>query len=315
MTPVGRFAPSPSGRIHLGNILCCLLAWLSVRQKDGRVLLRIEDLDTARCPRRYSRQMLEDLHWLGLDWDEGPEAGGPQESYYQSERTAVYEAALRRLEQQGLVYPCFCTRAELHAASAPHREDGQVLYAGTCRDLTKEQAAEKQKLRAPALRLRVPEEDWSFTDGHMGFYQENLARDCGDFLLRRSDGMFAYQLAVVVDDAAMGVTEVVRGADLLDSTPRQLYLYRLLGLKAPEFVHFPLLLTSDGRRLSKRNADVGLEDLRPRFSAAEILGRLALLAGFNPSGEPKTARELLADFDWNRVPREDIRIPEGYFER
>ena len=127
MTPVGRFAPSPSGRIHLGNILCCLLAWLSVRQKDGRVLLRIEDLDTARCPRRYSRQMLEDLHWLGLDWDEGPEAGGPQESYYQSERTAVYEAALRRLEQQGLVYPCFCTRAELHAASAPHREDGQVL--------------------------------------------------------------------------------------------------------------------------------------------------------------------------------------------
>lgn len=315
MTPVGRFAPSPSGRIHLGNILCCLLAWLSVRQKDGRVLLRIEDLDTARCPRRYSRQMLEDLHWLGLDWDEGPEAGGPQESYYQSERTAVYEAALRRLEQQGLVYPCFCTRAELHAASAPHREDGQVLYAGTCRDLTKEQAAEKQKLRAPALRLRVPEEDWSFTDGHMGFYQENLARDCGDFLLRRSDGMFAYQLAVVVDDAAMGVTEVVRGADLLDSTPRQLYLYRLLGLKAPEFVHFPLLLTSDGRRLSKRNADVGLEDLRPRFSAAEILGRLAFLAGFNPSGEPKTARELLADFDWNRVPREDIRIPEGYFER
>ena len=181
--------------------------------------------------------------------------------------------------------------------------------------MTKEQAAEKQKLRAPALRLRVPEEDWSFTDGHMGFYQENLARDCGDFLLRRSDGMFAYQLAVVVDDAAMGVTEVVRGADLLDSTPRQLYLYRLLGLKAPEFVHFPLLLTSDGRRLSKRNADVGLEDLRPRFSAAEILGRLALLAGFNPSGEPKTARELLADFDWNRVPREDIRIPEGYFER
>ena len=315
MTPVGRFAPSPSGRIHLGNILCCLLAWLSVRQKDGRVLLRIEDLDTARCPRRYSRQMLEDLHWLGLDWDEGPEAGGPQESYYQSERTAVYEAALRRLEQQGLVYPCFCTRAELHAASAPHREDGQVLYAGTCRDLTKEQAAEKQKLRAPALRLRVPEEDWSFTDGHMGFYQENLARDCGDFLLRRSDGMFAYQLAVVVDDAAMGVTEVVRGADLLDSTPRQLYLYRLLGLKAPEFVHFPLLLTSDGRRLSKRNADVGLEDLRPRFSAAEILGRLAFLAGFNPSGKPKTARELLADFDWNRVPREDIRIPEGYFER
>lgn len=227
MTAVGRFAPSPSGRIHLGNILCCLLAWLSARQKNGRVLLRIEDLDTARCPHRYSEQMLEDLHWLGLDWDEGPEVSGPQEPYYQSERTELYEAALRKLQEKGLVYPCFCTRAELHAASAPHREDGQVLYAGTCRHLTAEQIAEKSRVRAPALRLRVPEETWCFTDGHMGEYRENLARDCGDFLLRRSDGMFAYQLAVVLDDASMGVTEVVRGADLLDSTPRQLYLYHL----------------------------------------------------------------------------------------
>ena len=315
MTPVGRFAPSPSGRIHLGNILCCLLAWLSVRQKDGRVLLRIEDLDIARCPRRYSEQMLEDLHWLGLDWDEGPQVGGPCEPYYQSERTELYETALRKLEEQGLIYPCFCTRAELHAASAPHREDGQVLYAGSCRGLTAEQVAEKMKHRAPALRLRVPEENWSFTDGHMGFYQENLALDCGDFLLRRSDGMFAYQLAVVVDDAAMGVTEVIRGADLLDSTPRQMYLYRLLGLKAPEFIHFPLLLTADGRRLSKRNADAGLDDLRPRLSAAEILGKLAFLAGFNPTGEPKAAAELLMDFHWDKVPKEDIRIPEGFFER
>lgn len=315
MTPVGRFAPSPSGRIHLGNILCCLLAWLSVRQKDGRVLLRIEDLDTARCPRRYSEQILEDLRWLGLDWDEGPVVSGPSEPYYQSERTAFYEAALEKLENMGLIYPCFCTRAELHAASAPHREDGQVLYAGTCRDLTAEQVAEKRKYRAPALRLRVPEEQWRFCDGHMGPYQENLALDCGDFLLRRSDGMFAYQLAVVVDDAAMGVTEVVRGADLLDSTPRQLYLYELLGLKAPKFFHFPLLLTADGRRLSKRNADAGLDDLRPRFSAGEILGRLAFLAGFNPSGEPKTAEQLLADFRWDKVPKEDIRIPEGFFER
>ena len=313
MTVTGRFAPSPSGRIHLGNILCCLLAWLSARQKDGRVLLRIEDLDTARCPRHYSEQMLEDLRWLGLGWDEGPEVRGPQEPYYQSERTAFYESALKKLQDRGLVYPCFCTRAELHAASAPHREDGQVLYAGTCRNLTAEEIAEKSKLRAPAMRLRVPDEMWSFTDGHMGDYSENLARDCGDFLLRRSDGMFAYQLAVVLDDAAMGVTEVVRGADLLDSTPRQLYLYSLLGLEPPSFVHFPLLLTADGRRLSKRNADAGLDDLRPRFSAEEILGRLAYLAGFNPDMAPKTAEELLADFDWDKVPREDIRIPEGFF--
>ena len=310
---VGRFAPSPSGRIHLGNILCCLLAWLSVRQQGGQVVLRIEDLDTARCPRRYADQMEEDLRWLGLDWDQGPTVGGPDGPYYQSGRTALYEAALDKLEKMDLVYPCFCTRAELHAASAPHREDGQVVYAGTCRHLTAAEAAEKAKRRAPALRLRVPEETWSFTDGHMGPYSEDLARDCGDFLLRRSDGMFAYQLAVVVDDAAMGVTEVVRGADLLDSTPRQLYLYHLLGLTPPKFLHFTLLLASDGRRLSKRDADAGLDTLRDRLTAAEVLGRLAYLAGFNPSAAPKTAEQLLVDFAWDKVPREDIRIPEGLF--
>lgn len=313
MQTVGRFAPSPSGRIHLGNILCCLLAWLSARQQAGRVVLRIEDLDTARCPRRYADQMEEDLRWLGLNWDEGPAVGGQSEPYYQSQRTALYQAALEKLEAQGLVYPCFCTRAELHAASAPHREDGQVIYAGTCRRLTAEQAAERMKIRAPALRLKVPEEAWEFTDGHMGPYCENLARDCGDFLLRRSDGMFAYQLAVVVDDAAMGVTEVVRGADLLDSTPRQLYLYRQLELEPPRFIHFPLLLAPDGRRLSKRNADAGLDSLQGRLTAAEVLGRLAYLAGFNPSAEPKTAEALLADFAWERVPQTDIRIPEKLF--
>ena len=310
---VGRFAPSPSGRIHLGNILCCLLAWLSARQQGGQVVLRIEDLDTVRCPRRYADQMEDDLRWLGLDWDRGPTVSGPDGSYYQSERTALYQAALDKLERMGLVYPCFCTRAELHAASAPHREDGQVVYAGTCRKLTAAEIAEKVKCRAPALRLRVPEETWGFTDGHMGPYSENLARDCGDFLLRRSDGMFAYQLAVVVDDAAMGVTEVVRGADLLDSTPRQLYLYDLLGLTPPRFYHFPLLLTADGRRLSKRNADAGLDVLRDRSSAPEILGKLAYLAGFNPSAAPRTATELLTDFHWDKVPAEDIRIPEGLF--
>ncbi len=308
----GRFAPSPSGRIHLGNILCALLVWLSARQQDGRVVLRIEDLDTARCPRRYAEQMERDLIWLGLDWDEGPGADGGNGPYEQSLRTALYQSALERLEGMGLVYPCFCTRAELHAASAPHREDGQVLYAGTCRNLTAEEAALRSRTRPPALRLRVPDEVWGFTDGHMGRYQENLASDCGDFLLRRSDGMFAYQLAVVVDDAAMGVTEVVRGADLLDSTPRQLYLYRLLGLTPPKFYHFPLLLTAQGRRLSKRDADAGLGALESA-SPEEILGKLAYLAGFNPSASPKTARQLLMDFDWDKVPRKDIRIPEGLF--
>ncbi len=315
MAVTGRFAPSPSGRIHLGNILCCLLAWLSARQKGGRVILRIEDLDTARCPRRYGEQMCRDIQWLGLDWDEGPVIGGPSGPYEQSRRTALYQAALERLEAQGLVYPCFCTRAELHAASAPHREDGQVVYPGTCRGLTAEQAAERARCtgRAPALRLRVPEEEITFIDGHMGEYGEWLPEDCGDFLLRRSDGMFAYQLAVVVDDAAMGVTEVVRGADLLASTPRQLLLYRLLGLEAPAFYHFPLLLGSDGQRLSKRNADAGLDTLGERYTASEILGKLAYLAGFNPSAEPRSGESLLADFAWEKVPRADIRIPEGLF--
>ena len=315
MAVTGRFAPSPSGRIHLGNILCCLLAWLSARQKGGRVILRIEDLDTARCPRRYGEQMCRDIQWLGLDWDEGPVIGGPSGPYEQSRRTALYQAALERLEAQGLVYPCFCTRAELHAASAPHREDGQVVYPGTCRGPTAEQAAERARRtgRAPALRLRVPEEEITFIDGHMGEYGEWLPEDCGDFLLRRSDGMFAYQLAVVVDDAAMGVTEVVRGADLLASTPRQLLLYRLLGLEAPAFYHFPLLLGSDGQRLSKRNADAGLDTLGERYTASEILGKLAYLAGFNPSAEPRSGESLLADFAWEKVPRADIRIPEGVF--
>ena len=315
METVGRFAPSPSGRIHLGNILCCLLAWLSARQKGGRVILRIEDLDTARCPRRYGEQMCRDIQWLGLDWDEGPVIGGPSGPYEQSRRTALYQAALERLEAQGLVYPCFCTRAELHAASAPHREDGQVVYPGTCRGLTAEQAAERARRtgRAPALRLWVPEEEITFIDGHMGEYGEWLPADCGDFLLRRSDGIFAYQLAVVVDDAAMGVTEVVRGADLLASTPRQLLLYRLLGLEAPAFYHFPLLLGSDGQRLSKRNADAGLDTLGERYTASEILGKLAYLAGFNPSAEPRSGESLLADFAWEKVPRADIRIPEGLF--
>ena len=176
-----------------------------------------------------------------------------------SECAAIYTESYNKLEAQGLVYPCFCSRAQLHAASAPHTSDGNVIYPGTCRGLTTEQIAEKRKKKAPAYRLMVPDEDITFTDGCMGPHTENLLRDCGDFYLRRADGVFAYQLAVVVDDARMGVTEVVRGADLLSSTARQLYLYRLLGLPAPKFAHCPLLLAPDGRRLSKRDGDQSLE--------------------------------------------------------
>ena len=310
----GRFAPSPSGRMHLGNLFCALLSYLSVKSRGGEWILRIEDLDTARCRPDYARQVEEDLRWLGLAWDEGGSAGGPDAPYFQSQRTALYEAALARLRGMGLVYPCFCTRAQLHAASAPHREDGLTVYPGTCRGLTPEDIARREASgRKGALRLRVPEETVTFTDGHLGEVTEYLPTDCGDFLLRRSDGLFAYQLAVVVDDAAMGVTEVVRGADLLSSTPRQLLLYELLGWEAPEFYHFPLLLSPDGRRLSKRDGDLGLGALRERYTPEEIIGKLAYLAGQNPGGGPRTPEALAEDFHWDAVPRRDIPLPEGLF--
>ena len=310
----GRFAPSPSGRMHLGNLFCALLSYLSVKSRGGEWILRIEDLDTARCRPDYARQVEEDLRWLGLAWDEGGSAGGPDAPYFQSQRTALYEAALARLRGMGLVYPCFCTRAQLHAASAPHREDGLTVYPGTCRGLTAEDIARREAAgRKGAPRLRVPEETVTFTDGHLGEVTEYLPTDCGDFLLRRSDGLFAYQLAVVVDDAAMGVTEVVRGADLLSSTPRQLLLYELLGWEAPEFYHFPLLLSPDGRRLSKRDGDLGLASLRERYTPEEIVGKLAYLAGQNPGGGPRTPEALAEDFHWDAVPRRDIPLPEGLF--
>ena len=310
----GRFAPSPSGRMHLGNLFCALLSYLSVKSRGGEWILRIEDLDTARCRPDYARQVEEDLRWLGLAWDEGGSTGGPDAPYFQSQRTALYEAALARLRGMGLVYPCFCTRAQLHAASAPHREDGLTVYPGTCRGLTPEDIARREAAgRKGALRLRVPEETVTFTDGHLGEVTEYLPTDCGDFLLCRSDGLFAYQLAVVVDDAAMGITEVVRGADLLSSTPRQLLLYELLGWEAPEFYHFPLLLSLDGRRLSKRDGDLGLGALRERYTPEEIIGKLAYLAGQNPGGGPRTPEALAKDFHWDAVPRRDIPLPEGLF--
>ena len=307
----GRFAPSPSGRMHLGNAWSALLAWLSVRSRGGVMVLRLEDLDPDRCKRPLCDGVEEDLRWLGLDWDEGGSAGGPE--FYQSQRSEIYRAALEQLEQQGLLYPCFCTRGQLHAPNAPHRSDGEVIYPGTCRGLTAEQIAEKRKKKAPAYRLMVPDEDITFTDGCMGPHTENLLRDCGDFYLRRADGVFAYQLAVVVDDARMGVTEVVRGADLLSSTARQLYLYRLLGLPAPKFAHCPLLLAPDGRRLSKRDGDQSLENLRAKYTAEEIVGRLAFAYGLQPEPAPRTPESLIPDFSWDKVPKQDICLPEGLF--
>ena len=301
----GRFAPSPSGRMHLGNAWSSLLAWLSVRSQGGTMVLRLEDLDRARCKPAFCAGVEEDFRWLGLDWDEGGLGGGAL--YRQSLRDEAYRAALEQLAAKDLLYPCFCTRGQLHAASAPHRSDGDVIYPGTCRELTDEERAERAKMRKPAVRIRVPDEEIGFVDRLQGAYSENLAQMCGDFILRRSDGVFAYQLAVVVDDAAMGVTEVVRGQDLLTSTPRQIYLQRLLGFDTPSYCHVPLLCAADGRRLSKREADLTLQALRKNGVAPEtIVGRLAYAAGLIDRPEPITPRELVPLYAVEKLPRADI---------
>lgn len=310
----GRFAPSPSGRMHLGNVFCALLAWLSARSQNGSLLLRIEDLDPARCRVAYAEQLEDDLRWLGLLWDEGGvHASGPHAPYCQSQRGAIYEQMLTRLAEQEQLYACFCSRDELHAASAPHRSDGRLIYGGRCRSLTEAQRTALLENRRPALRIAVPDEIFSFSDKSGRLFSENLRDDCGDFIVRRSDGVFAYQLAVVIDDALMGVTEVARGRDLLDSTPRQLFLYRALGFAPPAFGHLPLLLSHDGRRLSKRDRDMDMGLLRERFSPPALLGRLAFLAGLIDRPEPATAQELIMHFSWESLSAEDINVPPALF--
>lgn len=298
----GRFAPTPSGRLHLGNLLCAMLAYLSARSQGGQFLLRIEDVDIPRCPRHLAQQAIEDLTFLGFRWDEAP--------LFQSERTAIYQQALDMLRQNGHVYPCFCTRTQLHASVAPNLGDTQFIYPGTCAHLTPEEAAERAQTRAPAMRLRVPDETICFTDRVFGMQEENLARDCGDFLLQRSDKLFGYQLAVVVDDALSGVTEVVRGRDILSATPRQIYLQRLLGYPSVSYAHIPLLMDAQGRRLAKRDRDLDLTALSKRFSPEQILGFLAYSAGITAEMRPTTLEALIPLFSWERVKREDMRLPE-----
>ena len=298
--PTGRFAPSPSGRMHLGNIWSGLLAWLSARSQGGRMVLRLEDLDPDRCTRAWCDQVMRDLEWLGLTWDNEP--------VYQSERTDLYAQAFRKLEEQGLIYPCYCTRAERLAASAPHRSDGQAIYDGRCRRRSPQELEELSHSRRPAWRVAVPQEEYAFRDLLQGEVRENLARDCGDFILRRSDGVYAYQLAVVVDDGDMGVTQVVRGSDLLDSAPRQLWLQEQLDLPHPEYGHVPLLLAPDGRRLAKRDRDQELGTLQSRWSARELVGRLALLAGLIPEYAPVSPAELIPLFSWEKLPQADCVV-------
>lgn len=314
--PHGRFAPTPSGRMHLGNVWCALVAWLAVRTQGGTLTLRIEDLDPRKTPAGATEALIDDLRWLGLDWDEGP--------FYQSQRADVYARYVRQLQQMGLVYPCFCSRAELHAAQAPHASDGTPIYVGTCRGLSAEEVAERAARRPAALRLTVPAAadesgQVGFTDQVYGPQRECLAQECGDFLVRRSDGVHAYQLAVVVDDALMGVDQVVRGRDLIGSCARQTYLQRLLGFERPTYAHLPMLMASTGeRRLSKRDGDCDLGFMRDHFGSAEVLlGRLAHLTGLLDSPEPVSARELAGEFSWERLRAQaakgDIAVPGSFF--
>ena len=289
----GRFAPSPTGRMHAGNIFAALMAWLVAKSQGGTVVLRIEDLDKERSKPHFIDAVQRDFEALGLFFFFFP--------YFQHDRDGAYQAAFDELCGRGLVYPCFCTRADLHAASAPHHGE-KLVYPGTCRRLSEAQKAKRRQTRPPAYRLIVPDEDFSFRDEIQGEYTQNLERDCGDFLIRRSDGAFAYQLAVVVDDAEQGITSVVRGVDLLCSTPQQIYLQTLLGAEHPAYAHVPLIVAKHNRRLSKRDRDAALDALLARFKTPEaIIGHIAGMTGIARDCSPATPEELLADFDIARV--------------
>ena len=300
----GRFAPSPTGRMHLGNVYAALLSWLSAKSKGGEWVLRIEDIDPGRSRQEFADKIMDDLEWLGLIWD--------GEVTYQSKRQDIYEHYFDLLRKEELLYPCFCTRADLLATQAPHESDGRVVYKGTCRNLN---PADYPQDISPAWRMRVPDETIETTDGHYGTYRVHLPTEIGDFIVRRKDGAFAYQLVVVVDDLLMGITEVVRGRDLLLSTPQQLFMARTLRnldtekvLPEVSYIHFPLLINEAGQRLSKRDKGLDMGVLREQHNAEEIIGFIAHLAGIAPTQQAITPQELLSLFAWEKVPMEDVKV-------
>lgn len=317
----GRLAPSPTGYLHLGNAWTFMLAWLAARAEGGEVLLRIEDIDPQRSRPEYISALMDDIRWLGLDWDYGPGVNKRQcdadnqsglDYYLQSNRTSLYDRALAFLSQSGLTYPCFCSRRELrYLAAAPHMDDIGAPYPGTCRNLSREQLKSfLAQGRKPSLRLRCPEELICFSDVVQGYQCLTLADCGGDFVLQRSDGVIAYQLAVAVDDALMGITQVVRGRDILPSTPRQILLLHLLEGRVPQYAHVPLLLDASGQRLAKRHASLALRNLRTAgASSSDIIGLFAHLAGISVQGLA-TPSKLLRSFALSRLPQGDIRLTD-----
>ena len=292
---VGRFAPTPSGRMHLGNVFAALISWLSVKSRSGEWVLRMEDLDTQRTSDEFAETLRQDLLWLGLGWD--------RETEQQSLRSSVYDRYFEMLREKDLLYPCYCTRSQLHSVNAPHLSDGTYVYPGTCRNLTEPPVG-----RLPAWRVMVPDRVFTVEDKVQGHYEMNLAAECGDFVVRRADGVYVYQLAVTVDDGEAGVTEVVRGMDLLSSAPRQMYLQELLGFERPEYGHVPMLLAPDGRRLSKRDRDLDLGVLQSRMTPETLIGALAFAAGLIDQKEAISAEELAKEFTWDKLRKEDIYL-------
>lgn len=287
--PRGRYAPSPTGDLHLGNARTALLAWLQIRLRQGTFIMRMEDLDGPRVVPGSSTRVLDDLEWLGLDWDEGVRSGGVFSPYEQSRREQLYAAALDMLEEQGRVFPCTCSRRDITmAASAPHGR--MAVYPGTCRRASRPGPGGDTY----AWRYRVPAEQLAFVDKVCGAFAQHLEREVGDFVLKRKDGLYAYQLAVVVDDLLMGVTDVVRGMDLIDSTPRQILLFRALGAGVPDYWHVPLMRDAHGRRMSKRSGSRTIAGFRAEGgSSSQLVGLLARSAGLIDSEMRITPSELL----------------------
>lgn len=284
----GRFAPSPTGYIHLGNVWIALLSYISTRQQKGTYVVRMEDIDLQRSKRELGEALLDDLEWLGFEWDEGPRSGGAESTYWQSERQEYYANILENLALEKLIYPCFCNRARLQSiASAPHVGEVIHRYDGHCRHIDEEKVKTLSAEKDPSLRLSINSCDIEFTDRWQGVQHIHLEGELDDYVLRRGDGMYAYNLAVVLDDIAMGITEVIRGDDLLDTTGQQIYLYKTLqqclhskNIKLPAYGHAPLLIDSEGHRLSKRQKSITIRELREnQWSANRIVGELAIAGG------------------------------------
>ncbi|MEM9556848.1 MAG: tRNA glutamyl-Q(34) synthetase GluQRS [Acidobacteriota bacterium] len=317
--PRGRWAPTPSGLLHLGCARTALVAWLSVRSAGGRFIWRVEDLDPPREVAGAAGAALDDLGWLGLDWDEGPDVGGPHAPYEQSSRADLYHAALQRLADADRLFPCRRSRRELRElARAPHGPYGPRTppYPRRWRParLAADWFARYAESHEAALRFRVADEVVRFDDRLLGRQRQDVAATVGDFVLHRRDGLFAYQLAVVVDDLAMAIDEVVRGVDLLDSTGRQIQLLEALGGARPRYAHVPLLLDADGEKLSKRHDALTLRSLREQGVRPEqIVGLLAHGLGLRNTAAPVDARALIDDFAWSRIPRDDVRLGRDLF--